>query len=79
VSRSASRSSSPPYHRAEGLRESIVNDFPDRLFAISVNQRARVLMTARRLRHLLGLSEFDAMEAAEAAVKEPVVTPVSQP
>lgn len=68
-----------PYHRAEGLRESVAPDFPDRLFAISLNRRARVLMTAVRLKDLLGVTREQAMEAAEAAVAQPTVTPIDLP
>ena len=39
-----------PYHRAAALRDSVKDDFPDRVFTIHVNERARDLMANERMR-----------------------------
>lgn len=41
-----------PYHRAEALRNSVTDDFPDWVWAIGQNEEARALMTTQNMRAL---------------------------
>lgn len=53
-----------PYHRAAALRHSCAPDMPERVWAISINEPARTLMAAERLRGMdLGLTEDQIQEA----------------
>lgn len=60
VFREDDETSSPldPFHRAQGLRDSCAGDFPDRLWSIAVNDRARDLMRDARMR-AMGFTDDD--------------------
>lgn len=47
-----------PYHRAVALRDSTSSDFPDRLWAIGLNEPARKLMRDARMK-AMGLEPCD--------------------
>jgi hypothetical protein len=54
-----------PHLWADGLRESTKRDWPGHTFTIVQNERARYLMTARRMREM-GMGEYAPQDYLEA-------------
>lgn len=53
-----------PFHRAEALKSACEDDFPDSIFAIGMNEKARALMTVANMRGM-GFEDYTIQDAQQ--------------